>query len=301
MKNKTIKKLSSYLGSTTLSNIIAIITLIVTIIFGALAYFFPQSQVDQTKNKFGLNGVAIGIFIILIIVLFINMYFSKKSQSTLNKYKVIKILSDLQNKYILEPEFKTSNDHSYHSREKDLNNQGEARILTNSLNYDIFYCDSIANNIISGAKYVYVLPKEFQAINDLKSYIGELYSKLYDQLSPINNNNPVQTANSVIDKLSKNLEFWFFDKDVLCLYNFARFNQIGNPNFLQSWWYVNPIDHNDASYMLAHEIENEDQEKLNVAFEILHNLSKVSNGKDIYENRDRLNIDYLDGGRYNEN
>ena len=301
MSGKSKKIIKNFWGSTVFSNIIAIVTLVVTIVFGLLAYLFPQSQNEQGNNfRFGLNGFAIFVFAVLIVLFLISIYnsrktkielekYERKTKIELEKYEIIKILSDLQNKYILKPEFKTSGEHSAQSMERNLHDRGDARILTNSLNYDIFYCGSIAEHIIKGAKYIYVLPNEFQVLNDLKSYIKELYDNLYEQLKNKNHNNPNKTAAEVLNNLKNNVEFWFFDKDILCLYNFARFNQIGNPHFLQSWWYVNPVDNKDSSYMLAHEIDTEDQAKLNQVFESLNELSVAFDGKFIYDNNSDLN------------
>ena len=283
------------LDSNILANIVAILTLIVTILFGVLAYYFPNGSQDNNNSKnFGLNTSAIIVFATLIIATLINIIYTNYIRKKLKKYKVISILSKLQNKYILQPEFKTSKEHGENSKERDLRDQGNARILTNSLSYDIYYCKEIADNIIKGAKYTYVLPAEFQAVHDLQNYISALYNRLSEQISE---NSPEmdynRTTNKVNDILKTKLEFWFFNEDVLCLYNYARFDQIGDPNFLQSWWYVNPTTNSESSYMLAHEFDMDDQESLNSVFDIIKSESKISNGKAIHDNRNRLEEIYL--------
>lgn len=287
MDEKSARKLWLVMGTPQTTNIISIITFLSTTIIGIITISISNNVEEYTKSP--INVCAIVLYIILIITTFLNIVFLYRSKKNLEKYNIIKILCELQNKYILNADFKTSKQHGDLSKEKHLTINGEARILTNSLNYDIFYCNSIADNIIAGAKYTYVIPCSFQVITELQSYIVELYNKLYEILLKQNKNNHAIATTKVKRILEENVEFCFFDEEILCLYNFARFNQVGNPHFIQSWWYVNPKDNNIDSYMISREIVDEsDQKRLNEAFDQLNSISKNETGCSIYEERSQL-------------
>jgi hypothetical protein len=279
----------SVLGTTQLTNVISILTFFGMIGGGVLTVVhLPQSPPEQSNQAVDYrNYILIIVLIVLILVTLINVIFTYIMGK---KYHIIKILCELQNKYILTPDFKTAADHGVSSKESALASQGDAKILTNSLNYDICYCGTIAYNIVAGAKYNYVIPETDRTINDLKSYIGELYNRLHDSLIAEPGANPAEISDRIAGVLEKNIEFWFFDKNVLCLYNFARFKQVGGQPFIQSWWYVNPIDYNEDSYMLSREIDDlDDQDQLNEVFNKLKKISKHVTGDDVYKNK--LNLD----------
>jgi hypothetical protein len=268
--------------------IISIIGAVVTIISINVTLSFNQAHPTQspsTQNTFPTLIVAI-FLVILILMAIINSVVQYRNTK---RYDIIRTLSGLQNKYILNAEFKTSKEHGELSKEKELTNGGNARILTNSLNYDFFYCDSIADNLIKGAKYTYVIPYKSSGFTDLQNYITKLHNELYNKNSH-SNNDPAGNEETVKNILKNKVEFWFFEVDILCLYNFARFTQIGNPHFVQqSWWYLNPKDHNDNSYMLSQEInEPGDHEQLNEVFEVLKQNSRIKNAYVVYENRDNI-------------
>jgi len=289
------KKNWDVLGSRQLTNIISCLTplsMVAGIVIKKVLQYFgsPPDQAGGTQNNFLMY-----VLIFLLLATIVNIVFS---YGIWRKYNIIKILCKLQNKYILEPDFKMAKEHGERSLEKNLKLRGEAWILTNSLKYDIYFCDTIASNIIKGAKYIYVLPTAQQAINDLKSYIVALYNALGKEFE---NTGDAHTANEVgkktIDALSKKLEFWFFKEDVLCLYNFAKFNQLSESSeeqpFVQSWWYVNPIDDKENSYMLSRGInDKDDQDQLDKVFSELKSISQKDNGCKIYNQYSGLNEDF---------
>jgi hypothetical protein len=293
MLKKMLKKIWNALGTPQVPTIITIIAVCVAILFGVLNFPTTSQTVDTVEKTVEKNSLVPTIlFIILILATIVNIVFHKYYKT--EKFRVISILSALQNKYILDPEFKTSGEHGDLSKEKNLTMNGKARILTNSLKYDIYFCKAIADNILGGAKYTYIIPRGFQVFTDLQNYIAELYNQLNIQWKGKNNNQNVAIAEHETLQLFKtNLDFLFFTEDVLCLYNFARFNQIGNPNFMQSWWYVNPKDNHDDSYMLSKEIEDvNDQQKLNSVFTLLEKISTRVLGDCIYTNRDDLQVQF---------
>jgi hypothetical protein len=283
------KKLWNVLGTPQCGNIFTIFTFLATIAFGYLAVQKTDTQGKELSKI--LSAPAIVSFIILATITILNIVAFFKNKKN---YSIIKSLSELQNKYILRPEFKTSKEHGEQSNEKLLTIGGEARILTNSLIYDMYFCNSIAKNISNGAKYIYVIPNNEIVMNELKSYIIKLHEELHNQFMVSLNNPGIEvTSENVISKLKSNLEFWFFDEKIICLYNFARFNQTAVRtdihNFTQSWWYINPKDHEENSIMLSREIEDlDDQSKLNEVFNELKKKSEIENGRKIYEDRNTL-------------
>jgi hypothetical protein len=292
-----IEKIWDWFGISQISNILSAIMFLSMIIGGIVAKVIDFSSWSPDQ-KLEILYIVIGIeTIVLLLTTIFNICFGyneiKKHKTEVERYKIIEILCKLQNKYILTPEFKTVEDHGNSSKEKDLKSRGEAIILTNSLKYDIFYCDQIACNIIKEAKYTYVIPKDSQTINDLESYIVALYNKISEQIALRPGINATDLNRQVAEGLGGRIEFWFFDEDVLCLNNFARFKQVGvEQPFLQSWWYVNPIDRNPSSYMLVHEIiGREDEVKLDVVFDALRNMSKPVDGNTIYEKQQHGELD----------
>jgi hypothetical protein len=283
MKKKILERCWDILGKAQLVNvfsILAIITSIASMVFS----FFNKGQSEQSSSVLNIFTIFILIaIVILIIITSVNIWYQNKNSK---RYQIIEIFSKLQNKYILSADITTAKEHGDHSKEKDLKDRGEARILTNSLSYDMFFCISIADNVTKGARYIYIIPKEDQVITELKTFIVELHDKLYER-SPCSD--PTQKSDKTRDILKSKVEFWSFKEDVLCLYNFARFRQDEVPPSTQYWWYVNPKDDKDDSHMLTQEIKDKnDQKELNEIFDVLKRDSFVKNAWDIYENRERL-------------
>jgi len=188
-------------------------------------------------------------------------------------------LCELQNNYLMSPDFKTAQQHANVSKEKDLAEGGIAKILTNSLSYDMSCSKEIATNIIKGARYVYILPSTKVVTNSLENYIEKISPEL---------GNTVQA----VKLLKNNIEFWFFDESIICLYNFATLRQTSinqNIAFDQAWWYINPTDNTPDSYMLTKEISNvSDRNKLDEIFDILERKSFKCSGKDVFDNLKNL-------------
>jgi hypothetical protein len=279
-------------GKPQLTNILAIITSILTIgeivvgIISIRVLLSPNQQppIPSTSTQNIFLTLIVAIFIsILILLTIINIMVQHGNTKRYKKYEIINILSGLQNKYILKADFKTLKEHGEHSKEKDLTSGGSAEILTNSLNYDYWYCDFIADNIIKGAKYTYFIPYKLHIpISGLENYITKLYNELYSK-SIFSSYDPTRKDNAVKSILEK-VEFYFFKSDTPCLYNFARFSQPGIQGFPQTWWYLNPKDHNDNSYMLSQEIsEQDDQDQLYKVFNILRQNRTAMNASDIYD------------------
>jgi len=282
-------------GGPQLTNIIAITTGIITIIgigVGIISIkttlsLNQEHPIPTTSPQNTIITPIVVIFLsILILMTIINILAQYKNTK---RYEIIKILSTLQNKYVLHAQFKTAKDHASQSREKDLKN-GNARILTNSLNYDVLYCDEIAENVIKGAIYTYILPCESTVVDEVKNYIEVLYNKMHDKLTLMNSDTPPATINDKVKNiLEGKVEFWFFKANIICLYNFARFHQIGDDFFTQSWWYVNPEKRSDTNYMLSQEITGrDDQDQLRTAFDVLKKDSKIKDAYYIYDNREEL-------------
>jgi hypothetical protein len=112
-----------------------------------------------------------------------------------------------------------------------------------------------------------------------------------------------QKVSGVVNRLdelrSNNLEFWFFNDENLCLYNFAIFRQVaegGLDPFVQYWWYINPSDTDPNSPMLSHEIQaHQEKGDLEDVFKLLKDGAMKKNGKDVFDNRTKLSK--LIGGR----
>jgi hypothetical protein len=270
-----------------ITNIVSILAIIIA----TIRYFVPSSnqkppgQVTLTPNTF-----TIVIFIILIAITIISLlfqYITNRKKGREKKYQIIQTLSELQSKYISNAEFKTTKEHSEHSKERDLKRGGDARILTNSLMYDMFYCKYIATNINNDATYVYIIPHKPQVLNELKSYIEELYNELHNIYNDINDQ--AQKDKNVKNVLTNNVRFHFLETDILCLYNFAKLNQSGASHFTQFWWYVNPKEHDAGRYLLSHNIiDPGDQDLLHGVFDDLERVSIYKNAYDIHKNPDNL-------------
>lgn len=266
---KYIKKI---LTSKYFQPILSLATFIESIILAVIGWDFSK---DNQNNE---NSLYIFIIVLCftIITLIVNIVLNYSKNS---KKSIITRLCELQNTYLMTPNFVTAHEHTQASREKDLIEGGTARILTNSLTYDISSSDAIAANIIKGAKYIYILPNTHTVIDQLERYISLLATKLGDAIQN-------QTL------LSNNLEFWFFDKSITCLYNFATLKQIsinGSNTFDQAWWYINPKDNSPTSYMLTKEIVNpHDRDMLSEVFTDLEKCSSKYAGIKIFEERSSL-------------
>jgi hypothetical protein len=213
------------------------------------------------------------------------------------KHEIIDMLSSLQGEYILEPKYVSAVQHASHSKEGDLSQSGTIDILTNSLKYDLFYSEAIATNIIRGAKYIYVLPKTKPIIRHLRNYITTLSESIQKVLA-------AQGANGTLSKLEElrksNLEFWFFDGEHPCLYNFAIFRQPAEgalQSFEQYWWYINPSDTKQDSHMLIYEITvPRDKSALDDIFGKLKKDASKKTGQDVFINREDLS-DWIEEGQ----
>ena len=267
-----IKYIKKILISKYFQPILSFATFIESIILAAVGWTFSKDNQN--------NGNSLYIFIIVlcfaVITLIANIILNHRKNS--NK-SIITRLCELQNTYLMTPNFVTSQEHTQASREKDLTEGGTARILTNGLTYDISSSDDIALNITKGAKYIYILPNTNTVIDELERYISLLAGKL---------GNAIQNQNL----LSNNLEFWFFDKSITCLYNFATLKQIsinGSNTFDQAWWYINPQDNLPTSYMLTKEIDNShDRDMLSEVFADLEKCSSKYAGIKIFEELSNL-------------
>jgi len=204
-------------------------------------------------------------------------------------YYVIGKLSALQGSYILTPKFVTAAEHGNHSKERHLCKGGTADILTNSLKYDLFFENTISENIIKGAKYIYVLPNTNSVLQDLRNYITIIRNSIHKRILSQN----VDGSVPELENLCKtNLEFWFFHGEIPCLYNFAIFRQNteGESRPFDSYcWYINPLDDKPDSHMLAYTVQDtRDKSELDLVFAKLKEHSSKKNGQEVYDNRDKL-------------
>ncbi|MCL2065492.1 MAG: hypothetical protein FWG98_14125 [Candidatus Cloacimonetes bacterium] len=283
---KILNNIWNALGTKQVTNIISVLAFIAMPIFG----YFGISKTTDIQNEDlviakNISIIAIIVFVFLAVSTILNIVVTLYNK---RKYLIIDILCRLQNKYILDPKFKTSKAHSEQSKEKYLSAKGNAKILTNSLSYDLFYTDSIATNIINGAKYVYMLPENEKVLGELRSYVSSLYQNLHEKIQSTNRCQQISDINKKVTEIFTNkLEFWFFAQDIPCLYNFAELMQTkkqGSNHFTQSWWYINPVDHQETSTMLSVEIQDiSDQTNLKKVFEELKKISKTKKGIDVYD------------------
>jgi len=294
------------IGTQQISNIISFLPFLCTVGIGLVNIFTHQSDASSKIIDKQIHHVMVGLFLFLLLATMISIILTivkikkyNKIKDNDEKYNIIKILCELQNKYILTPEFKTAVEHGDYSKEKNLTLNGTAQILTNSLEYDMLYCGSIAENIVNEAKYIYVIPKIFQTITELKTYIVTLYNELEGEIRRRSNSTGSSTTNFILDRIKEilrgRIEFWFFNKDVLCLYNFARFTQKGavHQAFMQSWWYVNPNKDDVVKNMLSCEIDNpSDHQQLNEVFKALEDICQKVDGYTIFEKREELDEYY---------
>jgi uncharacterized membrane protein len=265
-------------------NIVSIVAIITSFISTIVSLFI---QVRSGQSSSMLIIFPIIIFVAIIILIFFTLTNIRQRNHNRKKYQIIEKLSGLQNKYIQSADFKTLAEYDKLSREEELGDKGQAKILTNSLSYDMYYCDTIAKNLFKGAGYTYFLSRDEDMLRGLKNFIYKLHNELYNK----NNYSGTPITGDEVNNILKNkVEFWLFNTDILCLYNFSRFRQDGESPFIQSWWYVNSKDHNNDSYMLSHEIkEPDDIKELNNVFEHLKlNIKFSKSAYDIYEERDRL-------------
>lgn len=234
-----------------------------------------MKQPPNSQNEHNMNVFLIVLLIVVILTLIAVIVNGKNDI----KKTIITRLCELQNTYLMSPNFITAEEHANISQEKNLSRGGTAKILTNSLTYDMACATNIAKNVIRGARYVYIIPQTNVVISELELYIANLANSLGD---------PIQSMNL----LKNNIEFWVFDKNIACLYNFATLRQTAEGNskiFSQAWWYINPNDNLPKSYMLTKEIDQAPD--LNTLAEIFNDLEKCSlkyNGDEIFENRTSL-------------
>lgn len=253
--------------------ILSFIACIEALIIAAVGWYISKDYQNNGNPQFTAIIILLCIAIITLIIVIITGYIKNSKRSIITR------LCELQNTYLITPDFVTAQEHTDASKEKDLVKGGTAKILTNGLSYDISSSEGIAANIKNGAKYIYILPNTRTVIDELERYITLLANKFGDA---IQNNN----------LLSNNIEFWFFDKRIICLYNFATLKQIsigGSNTFDQAWWYINPKDNQPSSYMLTKEIDNQhDRDTLSEVFADLEKCSTKYNGNEIFEKRSNL-------------
>lgn len=278
----------SFIDHKRTANILAILGLVVAII-GLLIPNPPTTGATGTVTHWTRTDIY-WIIIICVIALSNAGYFMFTRRNKTREQEVIGKLSILQESYILTPHYVTATEHADHSKEGALSKGGTANILTNSLKYDIFYSDAIAKNIIRGATYIYILPDTSLMIADLKDYISTISESIQKELQTQNFSGVV---NKVDELLSQNLEFWFFDKENSCLYNFAIFRQTaegGQQPFVQYWWYINPSDTDQNSPMLTYEmLALREKGELDDVFKILKHSARKKSGKGVFDNRLALN------------
>ena len=255
-------------------NIVACLEALIIAFVGWSISKKPKSDQD-VQSIISTNLFIIVLLCFVFITLIIVVVNSRRNPKT----SIIARLGELQNTYLMHPNFVTAQEHTAASREKDLAKGGTAKILTNGLTYDISSSNEIAANIMNGAKYIYILPNTHTVIDDLERYITKLAPELGDVLQ-------------IENLLSNNIEFWFFDRNITCLYNFATLKQTamsGNSTFDQAWWYINPKDNHPSSYMLTKEIDNaHDRNMLSEVFADLEKYSSKYSGNDIFEKRSNL-------------
>lgn len=285
-----------FLSSALCQNIVTILTLSATIIFGIVTYSVSKgnSTIQSGHTIFSLNGWLIVAILTLAICTLFSIIAYIKNRKRLHNYEIVRILIELQNKYLFNSKYTTAGEHAHLSKERNLTIEGKACILTNSLSYDYNFCSEIANNIDEGAVYIYYLPTTDKVFRELNTFIVELHQKLTERYQG-KGKNATQVATKVEGILEEKVKFAFFDKEVLCLYNFARFTQGGAPGFSQSWWYINPTEEkpNDSSQMLTHEINDQnDHDKLKMVFDLLQGKKQPVNGKEIHKNHASLDTVY---------
>lgn len=248
-----------------------LVVVVETAIIAVIGWINPFSSESYIYNAI--------YFILMMMVLFMIGLLIYSNVKNDRNNKIISVLCELQNNYLMSPDFKTAQQHANASKEKDLAEGGIAKILTNSLTYDMSCSKEIATNIIKGARYVYILPSTNVVIRSLENYIEKISPELGD---PVNG----------VGLLKDRIEFWFFDESIICLYNFATLRQTSinqNKAFDQAWWYINPSDNTPDSYMLTKEISNvSDRDKLDQIFDVLEKKSFKCSGKDIFDNLEDL-------------
>lgn len=270
-----MKRYQRIIGSPILSNCFAITGLVIT----AFLAFFTGNSIGAIVIL-GLTSIFLFVFIIL----------ARKFYKESEMIDVINLLSIIQEKCIKMPQYPTNLEHGQNSKEKDLEKDGKGFILTNSLDYDIFYCAEIVDNILKGATYIYYLPKNSSVLNELHDFIEALDLHLSKK----------NLTRDAADSCYKQLFFNVIPTDVTCIYNFARFYQPGdgvpNSNFEQSWWYVHATKGSEkdpkAPMLSKMIIDASDQERLQRVFHILRKTCCSHNGLDIYNNRRQL-VEYL--------
>lgn len=294
----TIKviKFLDFLSSSLFQNIVSTLTLIATILFGIITYIVSKENfVTQSENKNILSNwwFIVGILGLVLYTMF-GFIAYVRNRKRIHNYEIVRILIELQNKYLFNSKYTTVGEHAHLSKERNLTMGGKACILTNSLSYDYNFCSEIANSIDEGAVYIYYLPTTDKVFRELNTFIVELHQKLTERYQG-KEKNATHVSIKVEKILEENVKFAFFDKEVLCLYNFARFTQGGGPGFSQSWWYINPTEEKpkDSSQMLAHEIDDQnDHDKLKMVFDMLQGRKQLVNGKEIHKNLDSLDTVY---------
>lgn len=260
--------------------VLSILALLESAVIAVIGWVIVQKPQENTSAQVETNNTLIlfllALIIITLIITIIGIVINTKNKT---KKSIITSLCELQNTYLTSPNFVTAQDHTDVSEEKNLSKGGNAKILTNSLTYDMACSNDIAENVKSGAKYTYILPNNNIVIEELEQYIVNISNNLGDL---------VQATNL----MAENIEFWFFDKNIACLYNFATLRQTainGTRAFDQAWWYINPCSHSPSSYMLTKEITNtNDREILSEVFIQLEKCSSKYTGKEIFEKRTEL-------------
>lgn len=276
------------------ANIAAIVAAIAAVVVPIGLYALQKGDATGPQPEHVSHWTGMEIFLIVIIcvlfpsqiVIYLNARLRRNKQV---EREVIGKLSALQESCILTPHYVTTVMHAAQSKESVLSSGGTADILTNSLKYDIFYSATIAINIIRGAKYIYILPNKGYIIADLQNYIVKICESVQKELREQKSDDA-----SRFDELrSQNLEFYFFDDENFCLYNFAILRQTATAHsepFVQYWWYINPANTDPNSPMLKHEIHAH-QEKIDLdgVFQLLKSGATKKNGKDVFDYRNKLN------------
>jgi NADH:ubiquinone oxidoreductase subunit 5 (subunit L)/multisubunit Na+/H+ antiporter MnhA subunit len=298
------------------TNIAAIIGALATIVVPIGVYYSQKADAAGTKTVTGQPWTRMEIFLLVMVCVFILIFFvsfiialahrkrfkeqaSEAGNSIQESYQIIGILSALQGSYILMAHYITAEQHGKHSKESALTRGGTAEILTNSLKYDLIYAGAIAENLIKGAKYVYILPHTSSMIEELEDYISVISNSIENELKKTG----VTVAHATLEELrSNNLEFRFFRNEIPCVYNFAIFHQKAEQEsepFKQYWWYINPSDKKPTqnSQMLSYEIApKSEQAELDKVFRTLKESASKMSGEAVYDQRTKLAVADIIGG-----
>lgn len=203
------------------------------------------------------------------------------------KEEIVSNLSRLQDMFILQPVYTTVADHINVSKEGELTKCGKARILTNSLAFDMAKdaITEILKNINKGATYTYYMPKSENGINEIMRYIDVCMDVMPE----------IQRIPKQQQEIYERISFQLFDESIYCSYNFALFIQNATSEnhceyFKQGWWYINPgknYGNLPGGVMIANEILNQFEiQSLERCFEMLakEETTRSFTGQDVINN-----------------